>query len=160
VDTVGFFTQDVPGAGLAASVLCKDWQTIEAGAAIEAASLPVLGVPDGPYLNQASPEGLEAFEMQLARLQESGYTLVHVRVLQDIETINYRHMRMIFAEMARVHATWFAQYESLYRPRTAAAIREGQGVSAEELKTARDGRAILRNQLETAMMQEGIDLWV
>jgi Asp-tRNA(Asn)/Glu-tRNA(Gln) amidotransferase A subunit family amidase len=160
VDTVGFFTQDVPGAALAASVLCKDWQAIDAGATNDSASLPVLGVPDGPYLNQASSEGLEAFEMQLVCLQDAGYTVRRISVLQDIETINHRHMRMIFAEMAQVHAAWFAQYESLYRPRTTAAIREGQGVDAEELKIARNGRTPLRNQLETAMAHAGIDLWI
>lgn len=160
VDTVGFFTQDVPGAALAASVLCEDWQTNTAGATNASTPLPVLGVPHGPYLNQASPEGLESFEKQLVRLQEAGYTVRRVSVLLDIETINARHTRMIYAEMAQVHATWFAQYESLYRPRTAAAIREGQSVDAEELKIARDGRTNLRNQLETAMLRAGIDLWV
>ena len=160
VDTIGFFTQDVPGIALAASVLCKDWRTIEPHAAVEPDFLPVLGVPDGPYLNQASVEGLEVFEMQLLRLQEMGYKVRRISVLQDIETINQRHMRMIFAEMAREHASWYAQYESLYRPRTVAAIREGQGVGAEELKIARDGRIMLRNQLETIMAQAGINLWV
>ena len=46
----------------------------------------------------------------------------------------------VFAEMAQVHAQWFADYESLYRPRTAQAIREGQTVGLEELAAARDGR--------------------
>src|SRR5207249_8348247 len=54
---------------------------------------------------------------------------------------------------------WFAQYGSLYRPRTVAAIREGQGVSAEELAQAREGRASLRTELESLMAQYGIDLW-
>ena len=160
VDTVGFFTQDVSGAALAASALCKDWQAIEVGITTEPPPLPVLGIPDGPYLDQASPEGLEAFERQLVRLRDAGYTVRRVNVLQDIEPINSRHTRMIYAEMAQVHATLFAQYESLYRPRTVAAIREGQSVDAEELKIAQSGRTILRNQLETAMMQEGIDFWV
>jgi Asp-tRNA(Asn)/Glu-tRNA(Gln) amidotransferase A subunit family amidase len=160
VDTVGFFTPDVPGAALAASVLCNDWQAIEAGTTLEPAPLPVLGVPDGPYLNQASLEGLEAFEGQLARLQNAGYTVRRISVLRDIATINSRHTRMIYAEMAQVHTTWFAQYESLYRPRTVAAIREGQGVDAEDLKIAREGRLALRNRLETTMMQEGINVWV
>src|SRR5207302_1033968 len=55
VDHVGLFTQDVAGMQLAASVLCDFWKPADAGSA-----LPVLGVPDGPYLQQASPEGLRA----------------------------------------------------------------------------------------------------
>jgi Asp-tRNA(Asn)/Glu-tRNA(Gln) amidotransferase A subunit family amidase len=156
-DHVGIFTQDVAGAALAASLLCHNWQVGETGVSD---ALPVLGVPEGPYLAQASPEGLAAFEKQLTHLEEAGYTLRRVTAMEDIEVINHRHSRIVFAEMARVHAAWFAQYESLYRPRTAAAIREGQEVSLEELHLARAGIVNLRAQLETLMLQAGIDLWV
>jgi Asp-tRNA(Asn)/Glu-tRNA(Gln) amidotransferase A subunit family amidase len=62
--------------------------------------------------------------------------------------------------MAQVHHTWFAHYEPLYRPHTAAAIREGQQVSETELATCRASREQLRTKLETVMKQQGIDLWV
>jgi Asp-tRNA(Asn)/Glu-tRNA(Gln) amidotransferase A subunit family amidase len=156
-DHVGIFTQDVAGAALEASLLCHNWQVGETGVSD---ALPVLGVPEGPYLAQASPEGLAAFEKQLTHLEEAGYTLRRVTAMEDIEVINRRHSRIVFAEMTRVHAAWFAQYESLYRPRTAAAIREGQEVSLEELHLARAGIVKLRAQLEALMLQAGIDLWV
>ena len=156
-DHVGIFTQDVAGVALAASLLCHNWQAVEAGASD---TLPVLGIPEGPYLAQASPEGLAAFEKQLALLEKAGYTLRRVTAMEDIEVINRRHSRIVFAEMAQVHAAWFAQYKSLYRPRTAAAIREGQEVSAGELAVARAGIAKLRVQLEALMVQVGIDVWV
>lgn len=154
LDTVGFFTQDVAGVGLVASLLCQDWQNSK----VE--RMPLLGVPDGPYLAQASPEALAAFESQLARLERAGYTVRHVPALADIEAINRRHTRLVFAEMAEVHRTWFAQYESLYRPRTASALREGQQVSETELATCRASREQLRTELETLMEQCAIDLWV
>jgi Asp-tRNA(Asn)/Glu-tRNA(Gln) amidotransferase A subunit family amidase len=154
LDHVGYFTQDVAGAILVASVLCRDWHPAAP------AALPVLGVPDGPYLAQASTEALDAFEGLLALLQEAGYSVRRVAALGDIEAIHHRHVRLVFAEMAQVHAMWFAQYASLYRPRTAAAIREGQTVGAEELAQAREGRALLCSALESLMAQEGIDLWI
>lgn len=154
LDTVGFFTQDVAGVRLVASLLCQDWQNSK----VE--RMPLLGVPDGPYLAQASPEALAAFELQLARLERAGYTVRHVPALADIEAINRRHTRLVFAEMAEVHRTWFAQYESLYRPRTASALREGQQVSETELATCRASREQLRTELETLMEQWTIDLWV
>ncbi len=122
--------------------------------------MPTLGVPDGPYLAQASAEGLAAFEAQVMLLEKAGYTVRRVKALEQIEAINRRHQLIVFAEMAQVHAEWFAQYESLYRPRTVAAIREGQEVSTEELNTARAGSAALRAELEALMVQHGIDLWV
>lgn len=154
VDHVGYFTQDVPGIALVAPLLCSDWRP----ATTE--TLPVLGVPEGPYLAQASSEALDAFAKQLTLLQEAGYTMRRVAAFPDIEAINRRHMRLVFAEMAQVHSAWFAQYESLYRPRTVTAIREGQSVSSEELALAREGRAALRTELEALMAQHGIDLWV
>lgn len=156
LDTVGLFTYDNAGIALVASVLCKNWQPVE----VAAASLPVLGVPEGPYLAQASSEGLAAFKKQLALLEKAGYTVLRIPAMLDIDEINHRHMRLAFAEMAQVHAAWFAQYEALYRPRTVAAIREGQSVPAEELTECRAGRTKLRAELESLMLQAGIDLWV
>jgi Asp-tRNA(Asn)/Glu-tRNA(Gln) amidotransferase A subunit family amidase len=157
VDTVGLFTQDVAGVALVASLLCEDWQAVETS---ESTRLPVLGVPAGPYLTQASPEGLTAFEKQLTLLADAGYTIRHVSAMEDIESINHRHLRMVFAEMSQVHAEWFEQYAVLYSSRTAEAILEGQKVSTEELADCRASRSLLRQDLNQLMTQNGIDLWV
>ncbi len=106
------------------------------------------------------PEGLEAFEAQIERLQEGGYVVRRVSVLKDIEAINQRHRQLNSVEMARVHASWFAEHESLYRPRTAAIIREGQQVGRKELERGRAGRLELRIELEGVLREEGIDAWV
>jgi Asp-tRNA(Asn)/Glu-tRNA(Gln) amidotransferase A subunit family amidase len=153
-DTVGFFTQDVEGAILVARLLCTDWRSVAP------VSRPVLGIPEGPYLAQAAPEGRQAFEQQIERLQQAGYTVRRVPVLADIEVINRRHWRLVHAEMAQVHARWFARYASLYRPLTAAAIREGATIAAEEVEQARTSRVRLRAVLQSVMEQEGIDLWI
>ncbi len=155
---LGIFTQDVEGMALVASLLCENWQPARSSVSDV---LPVLGVPEGPYLAQASPEALIAFEQQLVLLQKAGYTVRRVQaLLHDIEAINRRHSRIIFAHMAQVHAPWFEQYSSLYRPRTLAAVREGQEVSAQELAELLPGRLALHNELEMLMTQAGIDLWV
>ena len=154
LDTIGFFAQDIAGVALVAPLLCQDWQNEDVR------RLPVLGVPEGPYLAQASPEALAAFEAQLLQLQKAGYTVHRVPALHDIEAIIRRHNRLVYAEMAIGHRDWFAEYESLYRPLTAAAIREGQQVSEEERAASRSGRMALRGQLESLMSQAGIDLWV
>lgn len=154
VDTIGCFTQDVAGSALAASLLCRDWQ------AVQSPQKPVLGVPDGPYLTQASAESLQAFATQLAHLEESGYTIRHVTVLDDIEAINERHSMLVGAEMAEVHHEWFARYEPLYRPQTATMIARGQSVPSHLLTIARQSRLELRTRLTSAMQQHDIDAWV
>jgi len=156
-DHVGIFTRDVADMQMAASLVCQNWRKVEIQ---KSGGLPTLGVPDGPYLEQASEEGFAAFEHQLALLKKAGYTVRHVKTLEEIDNINRQHSRLVFAEMAQVHSEWFMHYASLYRPRTASAIREGQEVSAEELSILRDSPAKLRADLETLMAQAGIDLWV
>lgn len=156
VDTVGLFTQDIEGMALVAALLCRDWRPVSQSPA----RLPVLGVPDGPYLAQASQEGLAAFAQQVSSLEQVGYTVKRVLVMADIEEINHRHMLLVFAEMAAVHEEWFAQYEPLYRPRTVDAIRAGQQIGVAELAVARDGRLKLRRELQTFMLQKQIDLWL
>lgn len=157
-DHVGLFTQDVAGMRLAAAVACDAWD--EAKAEEAARRRPVLGVPEGPYLQQAEPEGIAAFESHLRQLEAAGYTVRRVPALEDIETINRWHRRMIAAEFAQVHAEWFARYGDLYRPRTADLIREGQKVSAAEVAESREGQQRYREALQELMDREGIDLWV
>lgn len=154
LDTVGCFTQDVAGIALVAPFLCANWRPSTPG------SKPVLGVPDGAYLSKVSPEGQAAFTYHVALLANSGYEVRHVAAFADIEAIISRHRRIVAAETAAVHSSWFARYEQLYRPRTADLIRQGQQVSDAELAIARAGRLKLREELESLMKQQGIDLWI
>ena len=158
VDHVGLFIQDVPSMRLAASLLCTDWQEHREDPRM--AVLPVLGVPEGPYLNQASPEALAAFEGQLTLLEKRGVSVRRVAALDDIAAIAQRHRNLTAAEIAQVHAKWFSQNEGVYRPRTAAIIREGREVPTDEVSVARRARGELRAQLEALMAETGIDLWV
>jgi Asp-tRNA(Asn)/Glu-tRNA(Gln) amidotransferase A subunit family amidase len=155
VDQIGFFTQDLAGTALAASVLCEPWKPVSTPA-----TLPVLGVPTGPYLQQAEPEGLGAFEQHLSRLETMGCTIRRVPALLNVAELNALHRRLIFAEFAREHAEMYALHAPLYRKRTAEIIEIGKKVTDQELLNARANCLALRQELETAMACAGIDLWV
>ena len=155
LDQIGFFTQDLAGIGIAASVLCEPWKPVSAPA-----TLPVLGVPTGPYLQQAEPEGLQAFEQHLSKLEAMGCRIKKVPALHNIGDLNTLHRRMVFAEFAREHAEIYAMHAPLYRKRTAEIIEIGKKVSDQELASARANCSALRQELETAMARAGIDLWV
>lgn len=157
LDTVGYLTQDIAGIALVAPVLCQQWQPMPDQ---PVQKLPVLGVPDGPYIAQASSEGLAAFEQQLTLLEQAGYTVRRVEAMMNIEEVNRKHVRLSFAELALVHASWFTHYAHLYRPRTALAIREGQSIQVTELAEARAGQQILRDELALLMANNDIDIWV
>lgn len=160
-DHVGLFTQDVDGMALAASVLCQGWRPALADPEDTIVNdLPVLGVPDGPYLAQVDPAALAVFEEILLMLQVAGCTVKRVAAFEKITELNTAHRRLMFGEFAREHAKLFAEYEALYRPRTAEAFRTGQGVSDEELATLQKGPQRLRALLEDQMAAEEIDLWI
>jgi Asp-tRNA(Asn)/Glu-tRNA(Gln) amidotransferase A subunit family amidase len=155
MDQVGLFTQDAAGMALAAAVVCRDWQPsgVPAGK-------PVLGVPTGPYLEQAEPEALAAFGQQIARLRAAGFEVRDVPDFPDVTDLNRLHRRLVFGEFAREHAALYAQYASLYRPRTVEIIEIGRTVGDDELAQARAHSLELRHDLAARMQQAGIDLWV
>ncbi|WP_122090280.1 amidase [Halalkalicoccus subterraneus] len=153
VDHVGFFTQDVAGAELAASVLYEHWRPENSGE-------PTLGVPEGPYLEQADPTAREAFDEQITRLEAAGYDVRRVELLADIEDVNERHQALVAAETALSHSERFAAYEEHYAEATADLIREGHAVGVGELCDARTGRGALREAVEGTMDREGIDVWL
>ncbi|SFG86540.1 Asp-tRNAAsn/Glu-tRNAGln amidotransferase A subunit [Halopelagius inordinatus] len=155
VDHVGFFTQDVEGATLAAAHLCDDWRSLPTPR-----GRPTVGVPEGPYLEQASDVGLDAFEEQVAQLRTAGYDVERVSVFENIAEINERHERLNAAEMAIGHEAWYGEYADRYAETTRELIEEGRDVAAAEIARGREGRRELRATLETRMGESGIDLWV
>lgn len=154
VDHVGFFAADVLGAQAAARVLCQDWKP--AGPLPK----PVLGIPEGPYMAHAEPEGLEHFRATAHHLEEFGFEIRQVPAMPDFEQIKARHEVIVAAEAAIAHERWYGQYAALYHPRTAALIERGRGVSPEQLQAARAGRQALRDELMALMDRHGLDLWI
>jgi Asp-tRNA(Asn)/Glu-tRNA(Gln) amidotransferase A subunit family amidase len=157
IDHVGMFTQDVAGMQVAAAVLCDDWQ---ADGEANENDLPVLGVPDGPYLEQAEPEALQAFEAHLLMLQVAGCEVRRIAMFPDIDEWNTVHRRLVFAEFAREHGEFFDEHQQLYRPRTLEALRAGQEVNDAELTELRRRVETTRGEVEAVMDDEGIDVWV
>ncbi|MEV7600599.1 amidase [Kitasatospora sp. NPDC089797] len=154
LDTLGVFTADLAGAALAAALLCDGWRA--AGAAAE----PVLGVPDGPYLERAEPVARRAFEEQLARLARAGVTVRRVPLFADFAEVTRQLQTVNRFELARSHADWFARFGGLYRPETVVGIRVGQGVAAEDRTAALEFRERLRARVAAAADAAGVDLWL
>lgn len=154
-DHIGFFTQDVAGAMLVAAVLCQDWR-----GELAPADRPTLGVPEGPYLQKASDEGLAHFRATQKKLSQAGFEVRPVEAMADFEAIAKRHNSLVAAEAAVVHRNWFKDFSGLYHPKTSALIEAGQQVSAEQVEACRAGREQLRQELQALMAHHGIDAWI
>lgn len=151
VDHIGFFTADVAGAELAASVLAADWQ------AASQLTQPVFGIPEGLYLERAAAKGLEHFRAACQKIADAGFEVKSVAAMADFDNIYQRHNAIVAADAASVHADWFTMHKDAYHWKTADLIQRGQQVSAEELAAALNGRFALRQQLEQLADDHAID---
>jgi len=152
-DHVGFFTQNVLDMQAVAAAVIDDWKRD-----LETSARPALALPVGRYLEQSS--ALDVLESQLCVLTQAGYSIKRIPMFDDIATIDGCHQDLIAAELAHQHREWFEQYVHLYRPRTAALIRQGQAVSYQRLRAVREHRFAFRQRLHRVMDEVGSDMWV
>jgi len=151
-DHAGYFTQDVPSAALVAPVLYADWHPLAT------VPDPTVGVPTGPYLDQADDAMIEQFQDRVAALEAAGVRVREVQLFEDIDAVNDRHHRMVAAEAALVHHEWYQSYGEEYGAELTALIEEGYDIDAAELATARAGRTALRSALGDAMAAHDVDV--
>ena len=154
-DHLGVYTQDAAGMRLAASIVCTEWD--EAGVDDRR---PALGVPEGPLLEHLDDEGREHFARQRAALEEAGYDVEAVPLLEDLEAIQDRHYTMQSAEAAQIHADWYDAYGDRYHEDTAEMVEAGWDVTVRELVDYRESQLDLRADVDAAMDDHGVDLLV
>lgn len=154
LDHVGVFTSDVDTAIQAARILFADWDE-----PIPPMKEPVLGVPEGPYLESVSPEGRAHFERICERLGRE-YRLKSISIMPDFQAVRDRHDVIMSAEAAGVHADWFEKHEALYSDKFAELIHRGQNVSDDRLQSALSARDQFRSDLRKEFLDQNIDLWI
>ena len=154
LDHVGFFVATAPDAAPVAAVLCDDWRPVD-----PPTGAPRLGLPEGPYLEQAEAAGRRHFARLVERLGAE-LEVVPVPVMADFEEVRVRHDAIVAAEAARAHAPWFDAWKDTYHQKTRGLIERGRSIGAEELSHALHGRTELRGLLDGAMREHGIALWI
>lgn len=157
LDHVGFFCNDISALSITASILVIDWKDEINRPDIATA---VAGIPEGPYLAQMSQNARDHFYRVIAKLEENGISVVLCQSLTNIEEINECHMKMMSAEMARVHHEWYRDFENLYGPMTSELIRKGLRIEDWELKELVIQKEANRQQQIQQMDDHGIDFWL
>jgi|TARA_B100000315_G_scaffold254215_3_gene294773 Asp-tRNA(Asn)/Glu-tRNA(Gln) amidotransferase A subunit family amidase len=157
VDQVGLFCTDIDLLQPVSAVLLDRWNPNDSAFQPQES---VLGIPEGPYLDQASSNGLAQFYLTVDKLHSAGISIKRCRALADIEQIDEVHRRLISAEMARVHQAWMPKYGPSYRPLTRSLIESGLEIDNAELQSLRlewKGNAV---SVAAEMKTLGIDYWV
>ena len=154
LDHVGLFADSVSDAAVAASILCSDWTQVQS------AGRPVLGIPRGPYLEEASRPVLDHFRDLCSGLQSMGWEVRPTGLFDDFSDIEARHQTIMAAEFARVHQDWYTRFGELYHPRTRELIERGRDISETQLVAALDDKSRFRETLEEQTARAGIDLWL
>lgn len=156
VDSVGLFTV-TPG----------EMETVFYALAPEREKAPVpetirIGVPVGPYLDQAHPDTLARFGAVLdAYKAHEGLSVevVAVPCFADLAALVQRHMDLVAVEFAEEHAGWFPRFEAMYRTRTKEVIRYGRTLGPSAMDEGRASRKKLREELGVLMRDHGLHVW-
>jgi len=155
LDHVGWLAADVEIARRVAAVLCDDWR-----ASVALPPRPVLGVPEGPYLDRATAEGLANFRAACARLAAAGCEVRSVEAMPDFAEIDRLHRLLVAADAWEVHQLWFPRYGERYHAKTRELLERGRDADPAEVAKASAGRNSLRAELGALMNAHGLDLWI
>jgi len=154
LDHVGFFVNDIEGAKLIASLLLTGWKSKVYY------TKPVLGIPEGPFLEHTSKKGMLHFDNICEHLIKNEFEIERIRIMPDFSEICKKHNLIMAAEFAMVHSKWFVNFGELYRPKTKELIKKGKLIPKKSLIKALEERSKLRNKLIHAMESSDIDLWI
>ena len=156
VDHLGLFTRAVDDAILAAKALLTGWRQGEDAEAPK----PRIGIPTGPYLEQASKSAQRALQQAADQLRDAGLDVQPTPALADIADINQLHRDLATREFALQHEDRYRRYGAMFRPESAALYLAGLQLSDEQAQAGRQSRINLRQRLHQHMDRAQIDLWL
>jgi Asp-tRNA(Asn)/Glu-tRNA(Gln) amidotransferase A subunit family amidase len=155
LDHAGCLSADVETAARAARVLFSVWNEPPSRP-----GTPVLGIPEGPYLERVPTDTVRWLGSVCEALEFSGYECRRVPVMADFDDVRARNEIIHAAEAARVHAGWFREYEPLYGSKMVDLIRRGESITNVQLQVALAAQAGFRYHLVEVMKDAGIDVWI
>jgi Asp-tRNA(Asn)/Glu-tRNA(Gln) amidotransferase A subunit family amidase len=119
-----------------------------------------LGIPEGPYLEQADSVILSSFRSSIGRLKKRGIEIKQIPIFADIDEINTLHKNIVAVEFAYNHAAMYARYGHLYAPQSRELVEKGRSLREETLLTAVSKQTMTKQRLRDLMLREGIAGWI
>jgi aspartyl-tRNA(Asn)/glutamyl-tRNA(Gln) amidotransferase subunit A len=116
----------------------------------------VVGVPDRYFLDDLDADVTSAFTRALATLEAAGGRVEPVRLGEHFEAGVDAGIVTMYAELAAVHAEWFATRREHYTPKLAALVEAGRTVSAPSYLRAQQVRR--RAARELSALLDSVDV--
>lgn len=154
-DHVGFFTQDLNGIAITASILVNDWD-----ASICTIQKPRICLPSDAFLVQADCDAYNRFYKKVDILVDAGYEVINYPLFKDILTINKIHRELIAAEFALNHKKLYKKYSDLYSEPSKELYKQGAKITNAALIADQAIQQTYRQSTMEVMQHEGIDLWI
>jgi Asp-tRNA(Asn)/Glu-tRNA(Gln) amidotransferase A subunit family amidase len=155
VDQVGFFTQDLTGAALAAGSLIEEWD-----ANLRTAPMPRLFLPADAFLVQAECDAFNRFYEKVDLLTDRGYEVIPYPLFKDIKEVNRVHRELIAAEFARNHKALYKEHGDLYSEKSHELYQQGIKVSKATLAADLSYLQTYRRTMRELMRSQGVDVWI
>ena len=155
LDHIGFFTSDISTAKQVAPFLYQDWKDPNV-----LDRKPILGIPEGNYLNCASDYALTCFNAICDSLSDAGYELRRIPIMDDYSEVRARHDVILSYDAANVHKDWFDKHADSYSPKFTELIQRGRSVTDIQLQIALEARDNFRIDMAQTMKENDIDLWI
>lgn len=154
VDHIGFFTQEMQGAILAASILIDDWDnSVRTGK-------PRIYLPSDAFLVQSECDVYNRFYKLINLLIAHGYEILSFPLFKEIKKINDVHRELIAAEFAVNHKKLYAKYGDLYSEPSRELMEKGLKVSQPALIADKAIQKTYKESIDEIMQSECIDLWI
>ena len=154
LDHVGCLGRDLGVVEAVVATMVGDW------APGEVDDRPRIGVPGEDYLAHAEDSGRTHFGMVLSLLESMGFEVVRTDLLSGFDALLERHLDLMAVEAEVVHRSWRAEHERRYHAITRTLLDRAGEVDERRLAEAREHPGRLRGDLDAAMDERGIDLWI
>ena len=156
MDHVGLFTPDMETLEKVLPVMVNEWGStindVEKGCCI--------GIPQGSYLDLATPEVRTLFSDAVQKLELAAYPIKRHPFVDDIEVYNNAIDCITYAELYRVHAAWYDEYRDVYRSLTRDCLEQGKAITTQELRQSLAHARHTQRWIQSVMHEHEIDVWL
>ncbi len=156
MDHMGLFTPDLETLKRVLPFFMVDWRPAKAATEIGCR----IGIPQGSYMDLATPDVLTRFSDSVQKLNSAMYRITNLPFVDDITDYNDVIDSITYAELYRVHAAWYDDYRDVYGPHMRDSLERGKQIATQELRQLLQHARRTQLWIQSLMHDREIDVWL